>query len=37
LERTLKVILDLVTVKFLTSYANKPIYLFGGSGLGCWD
>jgi len=34
LERTLKVILDLVTVKFLTSYANKPIYLFGGSGFG---
>jgi glycosyltransferase involved in cell wall biosynthesis len=34
LERTIKVILDLVTVKFLTSYANKPIYLFGGSGFG---
>jgi glycosyltransferase involved in cell wall biosynthesis len=34
LERTLKVVLDLVTVKFLTSYANKPIYLFGGSGFG---
>lgn len=33
LERTLKVILDLFTVKFLNSYANKPIYLFGGSGL----
>ncbi|NMC81087.1 MAG: glycosyltransferase family 2 protein [Chloroflexi bacterium] len=33
LERTLKVLLDLVTVKFLTSYANKPIYLFGGSGI----
>jgi glycosyltransferase involved in cell wall biosynthesis len=33
LERTLKVILDLVTVKFLTSYANKPIYLFGGAGI----
>jgi glycosyltransferase involved in cell wall biosynthesis len=32
LERTVKVVLDLVTVKFLTSYANKPIYLFGGSG-----
>jgi len=32
LERTLKVILDLVTVKFLMSYANKPIYLFGGAG-----
>ncbi len=32
LERTLKVILDLFTVKFLSSYANKPIYLFGGAG-----
>lgn len=32
LERTLKVILDLVTVKFLNSYADKPIYLFGGAG-----
>lgn len=32
LERTIKVILDLFTVKFLTSYAAKPIYLFGGSG-----
>jgi glycosyltransferase involved in cell wall biosynthesis len=33
LERTIKVVLDLITVKFLTSYANKPIYLFGGSGI----
>jgi glycosyltransferase involved in cell wall biosynthesis len=33
LERTLKVILDLFTVKFLLSYSNKPIYLFGGTGL----
>lgn len=32
LTRTLKVILDLLTVKFLLSYANKPIYLFGGLG-----
>ncbi len=32
LERTLKVILDLFTVKFLTGYAKKPIYLFGGTG-----
>lgn len=32
LERTIKVILDLLTVKFLSSYANKPIYLFGGTG-----
>jgi glycosyltransferase involved in cell wall biosynthesis len=33
LNRTIKVILDLFTVKFLLSYANKPIYLFGGAGL----
>jgi glycosyltransferase involved in cell wall biosynthesis len=34
LERTLKVILDLFTVKFLTSYSAKPIYVFGGVGMG---
>ena len=33
LTRTLKVILDLFTVKFVISYANKPIYVFGGAGL----
>ena len=33
-ERILKVVLDLITVKFLSSYADKPIYLFGGAGLG---
>lgn len=33
LERTVKVILDLFTVKFLMSYSQKPIYLFGGTGL----
>src|SRR5512146_1149021 len=33
LERTLKVLLDLFTVKFLVAYANKPIYLFGGAGI----
>ncbi len=33
LERTLKVVLDLFTVKFLLSYSNKPIYLFGGTGI----
>lgn len=33
LERTAKVILDLFTVKFLISFAKKPIYLFGGTGL----
>jgi len=33
LERVLKVILDLIVVKFLFRYAGKPIYLFGGFGL----
>ena len=33
LERTMKVLLDLFTVKFLSSWADKPIYLFGGTGL----
>ena len=33
LSRTAKVVLDLFTVKFLISYANKPIYLFGGTGI----
>jgi glycosyltransferase involved in cell wall biosynthesis len=33
LSRTTKVVLDLFTVKFLMSYANKPIYLFGGTGI----
>jgi glycosyltransferase involved in cell wall biosynthesis len=32
LNRTVKVLLDLFTVKFLISYALKPIYLFGGAG-----
>jgi glycosyltransferase involved in cell wall biosynthesis len=31
--RTFKVILDLLTVKFLSSYSTKPIYVFGGFGL----
>jgi glycosyltransferase involved in cell wall biosynthesis len=31
--RTMKVILDLLTTKFLSSYVTKPIYVFGGSGL----
>ncbi len=33
LERTLKVVLDLFTVKFLVGFGSKPIYLFGGAGL----
>src|SRR5690348_6343190 len=33
LERIIKVVLDLIVVKFLANYANKPIYVFGGFGL----
>jgi glycosyltransferase involved in cell wall biosynthesis len=33
LGRTFKVILDLITVKFLGSYSTKPLYFFGGFGL----
>ena len=33
LERTMKVVLDLMAVQFLTRAANKPIYLFGGTGV----
>ncbi|PGH59163.1 glycosyltransferase family 2 protein (plasmid) [Azospirillum sp. A26] len=33
LERVLKVVLDLVVVKFLTQYETKPIYIFGFAGL----
>ena len=34
LERVLKVIADLVTVKFLDRFQQKPMYLFGAVGLG---
>ena len=30
--RTFKVLLDLITVKLLTAYSTKPIYMFGGIG-----
>ncbi|MCI0432383.1 MAG: glycosyltransferase family 2 protein [Gemmatimonadetes bacterium] len=33
IERTIKVVLDMIVVKFLSSYATKPIYVFGGFGL----
>src|SRR5574339_485625 len=33
LDRTLKVILDLFTVKFLLNYSHKPMRLFGGTGM----
>jgi len=32
LGRTWKVLLDLITVKFLGSFSTKPIYIFGGMG-----
>ncbi|MBN2317823.1 MAG: glycosyltransferase family 2 protein [Acidobacteria bacterium] len=33
LNRTFKVILDLITVKMLGSYSTKPMYFFGGIGM----
>ncbi len=33
ISRTFKVLLDLMTVKFMDSYLGKPIYLFGGGGV----
>lgn len=33
LSRTYKVVLDLITIKFLASYSTKPIYVFGGLGV----
>jgi glycosyltransferase involved in cell wall biosynthesis len=45
LDRTVKVVLDLIVIAFLSHYARKPIYVFGGFGLlmfvlafltGCW-
>ena len=33
LSRTFKVVLDLITVKFLVGYANKPIHFFGIPGI----
>jgi glycosyltransferase involved in cell wall biosynthesis len=33
-NRTIKVVLDLMVVKFLASYSTKPIYVFGGFGVG---
>lgn len=36
LERTMKVVLDLIVVTFLDNYAQKPIYVFGGFGVLCF-
>lgn len=33
LSRTIRVILDLLTVKFLLGYSKRPIHLFGSAGL----
>jgi glycosyltransferase involved in cell wall biosynthesis len=33
LSRTIKVIFDLVTIKFMASYLTKPIYAFGWAGV----
>jgi glycosyltransferase involved in cell wall biosynthesis len=33
LERIIKVLLDLLVIKFLAKYATKPIYIFGGFGI----
>jgi glycosyltransferase involved in cell wall biosynthesis len=35
LARTIKVLFDLITIKFLSSYLTKPLYLFGTAGLIC--
>lgn len=35
LSRTIKVIFDLITIKFMSSYLTKPLYLFGSAGLIC--
>jgi glycosyltransferase involved in cell wall biosynthesis len=35
ITRTLRVLLDLITVKFLLRFATKPIQVFGMLGLGC--
>ncbi|WP_028580358.1 glycosyltransferase family 2 protein [Desulfogranum japonicum] len=32
ISRTIRVVLDLITVKFLLSYATKPLHVFGGIG-----
>jgi dolichol-phosphate mannosyltransferase len=33
LSRTLKVVFDLMTIKFMASYGTKPIYVFGTFGM----
>jgi dolichol-phosphate mannosyltransferase len=33
LSRTIKVVFDLVTIKFMASYMTKPLYIFGWAGM----
>ena len=35
LSRTSKVIFDLITIKFMSSFWTKPLYLFGKAGMFC--
>ncbi|HEY7912026.1 MAG TPA: glycosyltransferase family 2 protein [Blastocatellia bacterium] len=35
LSRTIKVVFDLITIKFMSSYLTKPLYVFGTAGLIC--
>jgi glycosyltransferase involved in cell wall biosynthesis len=34
ISRTIRVVLDLMTVKFLSSYSTRPLQMFGGVGFG---
>lgn len=36
LSRTVRVVLDLITVRFLQSYLTRPMHIFGLTGLGCF-
>ncbi len=33
ISRTVKVIFDLITIKFMASYQTKPLYVFGAFGM----
>jgi dolichol-phosphate mannosyltransferase len=33
MERIVKVVLDMIVVKFMADFATKPIYIFGGFGV----
>lgn len=35
LSRTFRVLLDLMTVKYLLRYSSRPMHLFGGIGMAC--